>query len=60
MTSKKDICEGCNKVYRLKSLNQYQGKWLCYRCRIKRWSWRIMKTRAWQGKKEIDELEGGE
>ncbi len=56
----KRMCDGenCGRVYKVGSLLKWQGEFLCYRCRIKRWSWVIMNRRAWATKEDKDDLEG--
>lgn len=59
MSSTKYLCSDCKRKYRFTVLVRIKNEFLCYGCRIKRWSWKIMHPKQWRNKKEIAEM-GGE
>ena len=60
MSSTKHLCSNCQRNYRFTVLIRIKDQFLCYKCRMKRWSWKIMHPRQWRNKKEIEEMGGKE
>lgn len=55
MPYRKEKCEGeCGRIVRARGLVQYKGKNLCFKCRVKKISWKIMSIRTHRRKGELE------